>query len=115
MQQFAPKPQMDGADTALLQASMAETQRRTTKDQTDAQLAQAKMQETQQETQAKLQQDLGIADNDRESKVAMNAENNLTAERIQTAQLTVDEVRLRKEQEATAIKLNQTTQKGLGD
>ena len=115
MQQFAPKPQMDGADTALLQASMAETQRRTTKDQSDAQLEQAKMQETQQETQAKLQQDLGIADNDRESKVAMNAENNLTAERIQTAQLTVDEVRLRKEQEATAIKLNQTTQKGLGD
>ena len=115
MQQFAPKPQMDGADTALLQASMAETQRRTARDQSDAQLEQAKMQETAQENHAKLAQQLNISDNDRESSVAMNAENNLTQERMKTAQLTVDEVRLRKEQEATAIKLNQTTQKGLGD
>ena len=126
MQQFAPKPQMDGADTALLQASMAETQRRAAKDQSDMQLAQAKMQqdqqlqqakmqEEQQLQQAKLQQEVAVADNDRESAVAMNAENNLTQERMKTAQLTVDEIRLRKEQEATAIKLNQTTQRGLGD
>ena len=48
-------------------------------------------------------------------KVAMNAENNLTTERIKTAELTVDEVRLRQEQEKTAVKLNQETQRNLGD
>ena len=51
---------------------------------------------------------------DRDAKVAMNAENNLTQERIKTAELTVDEVKLRKEQEDTAIKLNQSTQRNLG-
>jgi hypothetical protein len=51
---------------------------------------------------------------ERDAKVAMNAENNLTTERIKTAELTVDEVKLRKEQEDTAIKLNQSTQRNLG-
>jgi hypothetical protein len=45
----------------------------------------------------------------------MNAENNLTQERIKTAELTVDEVKLRKEQEETAIQLNQSTQRNLGE
>jgi hypothetical protein len=45
--------------------------------------------------------------------VAMNAENNLTQERIKTAELTVDEVKLRREQEETAIKLNQVAQENL--
>jgi hypothetical protein len=44
----------------------------------------------------------------------MNAENNLTQERIKTAEMTVDEVKLRNEQEETAIKLNQSTQRNLG-
>jgi hypothetical protein len=44
----------------------------------------------------------------------MNAENNLTTERLKTAELTVDELRLRKEQNETAIKLNETTQRNLG-
>jgi hypothetical protein len=52
---------------------------------------------------------------DRDADVAMNAENNLTQERIKTAELTVDEVKLRKEQEETAIKLNQSTQRNLGE
>jgi hypothetical protein len=52
---------------------------------------------------------------DRDADVAMNAENNLTQERIKTAELTVDEVKLRNEQEETAIKLNQTTQRNLGE
>lgn len=45
----------------------------------------------------------------------MNAENNLTQERIKTAELTVDEAKLRKEQEETAIQLNQQTQRNLGE
>jgi len=45
----------------------------------------------------------------------MNAEDNLTTERIKTAELTVDEVKLRQEQEQTAIKLQNVTQRNLGD
>jgi hypothetical protein len=51
---------------------------------------------------------------DRQVKIAMNAENNLTTERLKTAELTVDELRLRKEQEQTAIKLQNVTQRNLG-
>jgi CRISPR/Cas system CMR-associated protein Cmr5 small subunit len=82
---------------------MAETQRRTAADQ--AKLA-FDTQKFQADQQNKAQ--------DRDAKVAMNAENNLTTERIKTAELTVDEVKLRKEQEDTAIKLNQSTQRNLG-
>jgi len=103
MSQFAPQPQVDPADQALLQASMAETQRRATRDQGDLQIA-----------QQKLQNDMTQDEKDREVKIAMNAENNLTTERLKTAELTVDELRLRKEQNETAIKLNETTQRNLG-
>ena len=103
MAQFAPKPQVDPADQALLQASLAETQRRTARDQGDLQIA-----------QQKLQNDMMQDDKDREVKIAMNAENNLTTERLKTAELTVDELRLRKEQEQTAIKLQNVTQRNLG-
>jgi len=47
--------------------------------------------------------------------VAMNAEDNLTEERIKSAELILDEVKLRKEQEETAIKLNQEAQRKLGE
>jgi hypothetical protein len=103
MAQFAPQPQVDPADQALLQASLAETQRRTARDQGDLAIA-----------QQKLQNDMTQDDKDREVKIAMNAENNLTAERLKTAELTVDELRLRKEQEQTAIKLQNVTQRNLG-
>jgi len=103
MSQFAPQPQVDPADQALLQASMAETQRRSARDQGDLQLA-----------QAKLQADIEEKDKKRQVDVAMNAENNLTQERIKTAELTVDELRLQREQEQTAIKLQNITQRNLG-
>jgi len=103
MSQFAPQPQVDPADQALLQASLAETQRRTARDQGDLQIA-----------QQKLQNDMTQDEKDREVKIAMNAENNLTTERLKTAELTVDELRLRKEQEQTAIQLQNVTQRNLG-
>ena len=103
MSQFAPQPQVDPADQALLQASMAETQRRAARDQGDLQIA-----------QAKLQADIAEKDKKRQVDVAMNAENNLTQERIKTAELTVDELRLQREQEQTAIKLQNITQRNLG-
>ena len=104
MQQFKPPaPPMEGEAQAVLQASMAETQRRSAADQARLGFDTQKLQASQVE---KAQ--------DRDAKVAMNAENNLTQERIKTAELTVDEAKLRKEQEETAIKLNQSTQRNLG-
>jgi hypothetical protein len=88
-----PSPPMQGADIAYLQASMAETQRRALRDDKELQL------------KAKEQ----------EIKVAMNAEDNLTTERMKAADLTVDQVRLQKEQSETAVSLNQATQSNLGD
>jgi hypothetical protein len=103
MQQFVPQPPVDPADQAILQASLAETQRRAARDQQDAQF-----------NQFKLQADMAEKDKQRQVDVAMNAEDNLTQERMKTAQLTVDELRLRKEQNETALKLNETTQRNLG-
>jgi len=105
MQQFKPPaPPMEGEAQAVLQASMAETQRRTAADQARLAFDNQKLQMSQVEKSA-----------DRDAEVAMNAENNLTQERIKTAELTVDEAKLRKEQEETAIKLNQSTQRNLGE
>lgn len=105
MQQLKPPaPPMEGEAQAVLQASLAETQRRTVKDQADIQL-----------DTARLQADESNRDKDRQVKIAMNAEDNLTQERIKTAELTVDEAKLRKEQEETAIKLNQMAQRNLGE
>lgn len=105
MQQFKPPPPpMDGEAQAVLQASMAETQRRAAEDQ-------ARLQFDSQKFQAEMQQ----KDKDRQIKIAMNAEDNLTTERIKTAELTVDEVKLRQEQEQTAIKLQNVTQRNLGE
>ncbi len=81
---------------------MAETQRRAANDQADLNF---KIQKLQAELAQKQQQ--------AQMDVAMNAENNLTQERIKTAELTVDEVKLRREQEETAIKLNQVAQENL--
>jgi hypothetical protein len=105
MQQFKPPaPPMDGEAQAVLQASMAETQRRAAADQARLGFDQQKFAAEQANRDKELQ-----------VKVAMNAEDNLTEERIKTAELTLDEVKLRKEQEETAIKLNQETQRNLGE
>jgi hypothetical protein len=45
----------------------------------------------------------------------MNAEDNLTTERMKTADLTLDEVKLRQEQEQTAVQLQNLTQRNLGE
>jgi chaperonin GroES len=104
MQQFKPPaPPMDGEAQAVLQASLAETQRRAAKDQADLAL-----------DQARLQAEQSNKEKDRQVKIAMNAENNLTQERIKTAELTVDEAKLQKEQFETAIQLNEATQRNLG-
>jgi hypothetical protein len=82
----------DPEAAAVLQASMAETQRRAMRDQADMKMETDKLQ----------------------VEVAMNAENNLTKERMKEADLTVDELRLQAEQQRTAEKLQQAAQRNLG-
>ena len=103
MQQFAPQPQVDPADQAILQASLAETQRRAARDQAEMAFK-----------NADLQASIAEKDKQRQIEIAMNAENNLTQERMKTAELTVDELKLRKEQERTALELQHETQRHLG-
>ena len=93
MQQFAqPKPMPLDADAqAILQASLAETQRRAARDQADIQLK----------------------EQDQQVRIAMNTENNLTKERMKEADLTVDEARLRREQQETAVSLQDVAQRNL--
>ena len=93
MQQLAQPKQMplDPESQAILQSSLAETQRRAAKDQ----------------------QDVRLAEQDQQVKIAMNTENNLTKERMKEADLTVDEARLRKEQQETAVSLQDVTQQNL--
>jgi hypothetical protein len=91
MKQFQPQPQQDAESQAVLQASMAETQRRAARDQAEM---------------AHKQKEL-------ETKVAMNAEDNLTTERMKTADITADELKLRNEQEKTALELNLRAQREL--
>jgi len=97
-----PAPPMDGEAQAVLQASMAETQRRAAADQAKNAIDTARLQAENARDAAKLQADQ-----------AMNAENNLTAERMKTAQLTVDQLKLQKEQEQTALAANNRVQQNL--
>jgi hypothetical protein len=103
LQQFAQKPPMDPADQVILQTSMAETQRRTQKDQMDAQFQ-----------KAKLQGDLLDKNRAQQIKIAINAADNLTEERIKTAELTHDAAALQHEQEKTAMTALQGAQETLG-
>lgn len=93
MQQLAqPKPMpLDAESQAILQASLAETQRRAARDQADVQLK----------------------EQDQQVRIAMNTENNLTKERMKEADLTVDEARLRREQQETAVSLQDVAQRNL--
>jgi hypothetical protein len=83
---------MDPESQAVLQASMAETQRRQMRDQADMQLEDKKLQ----------------------ADIAMNTENNLTKERMKAAEITVDGVQLQKEQQETALSLQEAAQRNLG-
>lgn len=100
--QFQPKPPMDAESQAILQASMAETQRRAAKDQADIQLK-----------QAQLQQDAAAQDKKQQFDAAQNTEKLLTQERMKTLDLTVETARLKKEQAESAIRLQNEVQRSL--
>lgn len=103
MQQMTPKPQLPPEAQVLMETSMAETQRRAQRDQGDLQLNQARLQVEAEDKAARRQLD-----------VALNASDNLTKERIETARLTQRDDALQAEQFETAIRLQQEAQRNLG-
>ena len=101
--QFKPQPPMDAESNAILQASMAETKRRADRDMADIQLKKAQM-----------EQDVTEQGKKQQFEIAMNAEDNLTEERMKTLQMTVEAARVKAEQEQTAIDLQNAVQRNLG-
>jgi hypothetical protein len=104
MQQLKGQQPLDPATQALVQTSMAETQRRATKDQAEMQIKAAEMQQSNQQFMLKTQSDM-----------AKNTENNLTQERIKSAELTKDAADLQHEQLKTAITAQNAIQQTLGE
>mgnify|MGYP006269942039 CR=1 FL=1 len=103
MMALKPQPQLDGADQVILQTSMAETQRRAAKDQADAAL-----------DKERIAQDALAKNRQQQIDIALNASDNLTDERIKTAELTHNAAELRHEQEKTALSALQGAQEQLG-
>jgi len=101
-QKYKPQPPTDAESQAILQASMAETQRRAAKDQADIQLKQAQM-----------QQQAAEDEKERQFKAAQNTEKLLTEERMKTLDLTVETARLKKEQSESAVRLQNEVQRNL--
>jgi hypothetical protein len=103
VQKFAPKPSMTADDTVYLQTSMAETQRKAAKDAADMEL-----------DKLRLQSDALSKNRAQQIQIALNANDNLTNERIKTAELTRDAKVLQHEQQQTALSALQGAQQSLG-
>jgi hypothetical protein len=103
MQELTPKPQLPPEAQVLMETSMAETQRRAQRDQGELQL-----------NAQKLQLDAAQKDRRDQLDVALNAADNLTKERIETARLTQKDQELQTEQFDTAIRLQNEAQRNLG-
>jgi hypothetical protein len=104
MQQLKGQQPLDPATQALVQTSMAETQRRAAKDQAEMQVRAAELQQNNQQFMLKTQ-----------SHMAENTENNLVQERIKSAELTKDAANLQHEQLKTAITAQNAIQQTLGE
>ncbi len=103
LQQMKGNQPMPPEIQALVQTQMAETQRKTTYDQVDLQLRQQKQASDAELGAAKVRADL-----------VKNTEDNLTEERIKSAELTNDAARLQSEQMQTAIDAQNALQTNLG-
>lgn len=101
--QYKPQPPMDPADKVLLDTSMAETQRRANRDQLEMNLKQ------------QIHEDEMVKDiKEQQIKVALNSVDNLTDERIKSAEISHDAAVLQHEQEKTALSVLQAAQNDLG-
>jgi hypothetical protein len=103
MKQLQGQPPMDPATQAFVQTSMAETQRRAAKDQGDLQYNLAKLQQQDSQNAIEVQ-----------ASMVKNTENNLTQERIKSAELTRDAASLQHEQLKTAINAQNELQQSIG-
>ncbi len=103
LKQMQGQPPLDPATQAFVQTSMAETQRRATKDQGELQLEVAKMKQSDQHFMVNKQTEL-----------IKNTEDNLVQERIKSAELTRDAASLQTEQFKTAIDAQNAIQSTLG-
>ena len=102
--QIPVDPNITAQVQALMQTSMAETQRKAQKDQADLQLNAQKLQQAQTDASQKLQTD-----------VILNSQNNLTTERIKSAELSKDAAQLQHEQLKTVMEAHGRIQTNLGD
>jgi len=114
MKQMTPQPQLPPEAQVLKETSLAETQRRAQRDQAEMQLKGADMQQKGQLNMARMQADMQRAEARDQLDVALNATNNLTKERIETARLTQRDEQLQAEQFETAIRLQNEAQRTLG-
>ena len=114
MKKMTPQPQLPPEAQVLKETSLAETQRRAQRDQAEMQLKGADMQQQGQLNMARMQAEQQRAAARDQLDVALNATNNLTKERIETARLTQKDEQLQAEQYETAIKLQNEAQRNLG-
>lgn len=102
-QQMAPKPPVTPEVQALVQTSMAETQRRAQKDQGELMLKKEKQETDMAQAAQKIQAD-----------IAMNVEDNLTRQQIEAAKLAGENAALTQEQERTAMAAQEAAQRTFG-
>jgi hypothetical protein len=114
MKKLTPQPQLPPEAQVLKETSLAETQRRAQRDQAELQLNSQKLEQDGELRAAKLEFDSERADARDQLEVALNASNNLTRERIETARLTQKDEQLQAEQFETAIQLQNEAQRRLG-
>jgi hypothetical protein len=102
-QQMAPKPPVPPEVEALVQTSMAETQRRAQKDQGELMLKKEK-------------QDTDVAQNAQkiQADIAMNVEDNLTRQQIEAAKIAGENAALTQEQARTAMAAQEAAQRTFG-
>jgi hypothetical protein len=103
MQQMSGQAPMPPEVKALVDVQMAETQRKAAKDQTDAML-----------DVQRLQLDAAKAEKAENTKLVMNTEKNLTAERIKAAELDHSAANLQHEQIKTVLGAQQALQSQMG-
>ena len=92
---------------------LAETQRRAERDEAEMEIKMQEMQQKSEFNMAKLQSDIDRNTARDQLDIALNATNNLTKERIETARLTQKDEQLQSEQFETAIRLQNEAQRNL--
>jgi hypothetical protein len=107
IQQSQPQPPMDPQTKVLLDTSMAETQRRATRDQAEMGLKDKELQTKIEMDMKKLEQQQQLDMEDLKLRLAIAQGDQLTKERIESARLTRDAAKLKLEQDKSEVQSNQ--------